>query len=122
MTKIIDLDELLGEPKKVRLKGVVYKLPPDLPVELYLRIVKLNETGATEAELVDALYEQLLELFRYDKPDLKTLPVSMSQLVNAVATIYGQGDEAEGDAAPPRKRQSGGATSSSRNARTRSPR
>ena len=122
MAKIIDLDELLGEPKKVRLGGRVWVLPPDLPVELYLRIVKLNEEGAGEGDLVEALYEQLLELFRYKEPKLKELPVGMNQLVTAVALIYGQADDGEGDAVPPRKRQSGGAASSSRNAPTRSQR
>lgn len=93
--QIIDLDEILGADKKVKLGGQIYVLPPDLPVELYLRITNLAGTGASDEEMIPVLYENLLELFRYKQPKLESLPLSMSHLVTAVAKIYGDDDAPE---------------------------
>jgi hypothetical protein len=117
-TQITDLDAVLGDPKKVRLGGRIYTLPPDLPVELYLRINQFAKEGLGDVEMVERLRDELLELFRYADKTIKTLPLSMTQLVTAIGTIYGSSDTEETPARPPRTR--GGATSSSRKSRTRS--
>lgn len=121
MGQIVDLDELLGDDKQVRLAGKLYALPPDLPVELYLRIVRYGQQhpDATEAEVTEALYEALLDLFRYKQPNLKSLPVSMKHLAIAVGRIYGDQEPDEGTSVPPPRKRSGGATKTSR---PRSPR
>lgn len=114
MAKIIDLDEVVSDDKRVRLGGKVYVLPPDLPVELFLWINKVNDDGSTEVEMVERLYTEILNLFRYKDPKLESLPLSMPQLVTALAKIYGTpDDEPDGDdGRPPRRSRSGGATSS----------
>lgn len=109
--KIIDLDEVVGDDKRVRLGGKVYVLPPDLPVSLFLWINKVNQDGSTEVEMVERLYDEIVALFRYKDPKLKELPLSMPQLVSALGKIYGSDDEAA-DERPPRRKPSGGATSS----------
>lgn len=117
-TKIIDLDEFLGADKQVRLGGKLYVLPPDLPAELYLKINKFAQTDASELEMVEALYDEVLGLFRYKDPKLGTLPISLSQLVVAVGRIYG--DAAEGDATPPPARRTRGGAASSKTTAKRS--
>lgn len=114
MTKIIDLDAILPEDKKVKLGGKVYTLPPDLPAEVFLKMTSLAESGASESEITAAMYDELLELFRYKEPDLEKLPISLSQIVNAVGLIYStaSADDGEAPARPPRPKRSGGATSS----------
>lgn len=118
MSTIIDLDDILGEDKLVKLQGETYRLPPDLPVELYLKIQRLASQDASETEMIEALYEDVLTLFRHKKPDLKELPLSLAQLVTAIPTIYGGGAD-EDDAARP-QRTRGGASSRSRGTRSRS--
>lgn len=113
MTKIIDLDAILPEDKKVKLGGKVYTLPPDLPAEVFLKMTSLAESGASESEITAAMYDELLELFRYKQPDLEKLPISLSQIVNAVGLIYSTASgEDDAPARPPRPNRSGGATSS----------
>lgn len=117
-TTIIDLDEFLGADKQVKLHGQRYVLPPDLPAELYLKINKFAQSGASEVEMVEALYEEVLNLFRYKQPDLKSLPISLSQLVVAIGRIYGDGEPEEKPARPPRPKPSGGAARSGTSSRT----
>lgn len=118
-TTIIDLDDILGADKQVRLKGKVYRLPPDLPVELYLKIQRAAGQDVTETEIFETLYENILELFRYKQPGLKELPLSLAQLVTAIPTIYGGDEAADGDAAPP-PRTRGGRSSKSAATKSRS--
>lgn len=115
MAEIVDLDELLGAPKKVRVGGKVYTLPPDLPAELYLKIIRLARENASEAEMIEALSGQLLELFQYGDPKMKALPptLTISQVVLAVGKIYGDGGS--GERRPPRATRGG---ASSRRTRT----
>jgi len=101
---LIDLDELLGDDKKVKVGGTIYTLPPDLPVELYFKINRFAGTDATDVEMIETLYAEVLQLFRYKNPDLNEIPLSLSQLVSAIGRIYGSG-EVE-DAPPPPARGS----------------
>jgi hypothetical protein len=109
-TKIIDLDELASEPKRVRLAGRVYTLPGDLPVELWLRLQRqAQEEGQSDGEALRFLYEQILELFRFGDPKIKELPLGMAQLITLIAKVYGD-DEAE-PARPTRRTGSRAGTS-----------
>ena len=123
---VIKLWEGFAAPKKVQFEegGEVFELPPDLPAELYFEIMALQEReNVTEMESFRVLYDGLLDLCRYRRPDLEELPVGLSQLVTAVARIYGQDPEvAEPEQeAPPRKPSAGGTRSSSRPRRTSKP-
>lgn len=113
MARITDIDEILGTSKKVRLHGEIYELPPDLPVELYLWINRLNDRDEademSEIEMVEKLYGEVLELFRYKRPDLKTLPISLPQLVAVIPSVYSQQDAEEDEGPrPPQRKASGG--------------
>ena len=113
MTKIIDLDALVSAPKKVKLGGKVYTLPGDLPADLYLEINQYASDGRSEAEQFAALNDRVLELFQINHPELKTLPLSLSQLMLAIPTIY-SGGETEDDAPPPPRDQAGTRSSRAR--------
>lgn len=119
MTKIINLDELLPADKKVELNGVVYTLPGDIPTPLYLKITGFEPDSeeAAERQVIENLYNALLELFQYGNPDLTELPLSLGQTLQAIGVVYGgAGDtEDDADAARPPKRTRGGATKSGQN-------
>lgn len=110
---IIDLDEILPDDKRVKLQGTIYTLPPEIPVELFLRINKMSDDGVAEDQQVGRLYEEILELFRYKQPDLEKLPLGLGQLMGAISQIYGN---READA--PRPPRAG--TKSTRKPRRRS--
>jgi hypothetical protein len=134
--KIVDLDAALGEPIRVKLKGTIYKLPPDLPVELWLALGETDDDTAGEdaAELtpaqkaeamrveVEDLYTMILDLFREHQPTLEKLPIGMGQLVTLIGNVYGQKpdqDAAEGKA--PRTTARRGRQTSSRSRPPKSP-
>lgn len=116
--QIIDLDALVGPPKKVRLAGEIYKLPADLPAALFLKISAYADSELSEVEMAEDLYEELLELFRVHQPDVESLPIGIAQMVLAIPQIY-QGETAtsaeEGGARPSRA----GTRSTSRTKRTK---
>lgn len=105
-TKIIDLDELIAPPRRVKLKGVTYTLPGELPVPLYLRLKATEDAPEDEAggDRVEDLNELLLELFRVHQPDLDELPVGLTQAFTIIPRVYGAStilDENEGDDGEP---------------------
>jgi hypothetical protein len=120
--RITDLDELLGDPKKVRLNNVTYTLPPDIPTELFLHINRAAAEGnATDLDNVERLRDGLLELFRYGDPKMTELPpISLAQLFALIPRVYGADDEDDGDAAPPRARPTRGGASTRTRSRTKS--
>lgn len=115
--KIIDLDALVGPPLKVKLNDKVFKLPPDLPAPLFLKISTYAESDLDQVEMAADLYDELLELFRVHQPDLEELPIGISQMVMAIPQIYQDGASAaeEGGARPSRA----GTRSSSRKPKTK---
>ena len=125
-TRIINLDELLPEEKQVTIQGKTYRLPGDLPVELYLRINNAaKQKDLTESETIELLYGELLELFRYGDPKLTRLPLGVGQLVQVIPAIYGAQDDDEGEAERPTTRRTRGASGktapkSQRSSRSRS--
>lgn len=118
MQKITDLDVVAGPDKQVRLGGRVYRLPPDLPVELFLRINQFAEAGgenASDASMVQTLYGELLSLFQHRDPSVKSLPIGMNTLVAAIGQIYGDQDEsAAGESTPARPTRRAGTKSGSK--------
>lgn len=111
MAKITNLDAILGAPRKVELQGETYLVPYDLPVELYLRVNSVPE-DATEKEIIESLYDDLLGLFQVHQPDLESLPVTLTQAVRAIPLIYNDTAEDEpekpaGNPTRPRGRAAG---------------
>ena len=117
-TEIIDLDLILGEPIEVQLGGQVYKLPPDIPAELFLKMAAYD--GADNvAVLVTEIQDELLDLFKVHQPDMQTLPGTLTQMVALVPMVYGGRGSAEA-ADPPKAKAKGGTKSGSRKKTTRS--
>lgn len=100
-TRIVELWEMLPEPKRVRFEkdGPVYTLPGDLPAELYLRINQASQESdeAISAEYIAALADDLLRLLQVHQPDLDYLPCSLTQMVALIPRVY----TAEPDPPPP---------------------
>lgn len=100
-TTITDLDAIAGPDKQVQVGGVVYKLPADCPIDLYL---KLKHYGAQEElddeTVVEDLYGELLSLFQIRQPKLERLPIGVTALMQAIPRIYGEVDEEERPTAP----------------------
>lgn len=111
-TEIIDLDLILGEPVEVKLGGQVYKLPSDIPTELFLRMAAY-EGADNVAVLVDEIQDELLALFRVHQPDIKALPGTLTQMVALVPMVYGGRGSAEA-ADPPKAKAKAGTKSTSR--------
>lgn len=117
-TQIIDLDAILGDDKQVRLAGKTYKLPPDIPVALYLKINKFSQEENPDMDLIEMLYRELVKLFQYGDPKLQELPIGVTQAVQAIQVIYGAPDaEGNGQGPPPTR---GGKTSSTRSRKSAS--
>ena len=116
--KIIDLDALVGPPKKVKLGGEIYSLPADLPAPLFLKISTYADSELSEAEMAEDLYEELVELFRVHQPAIDSLPIGIAQMVLAIPQIYQDGvsETQEGGARPSRA----GTRSTSRKRKTKS--
>lgn len=123
-TKIIDLDELLGPPKRVKLAGETYTLPPQIPAPLYLKMKAANEAreeGAdddAEQDRVEIVYGEVLELFQQYQPDLEELPVGIVQVFQVIPRIYMAPEES--DAAPKATRKTTRARTGNASTRGRS--
>lgn len=114
----VDLDALAPAPKRVKLAGKVWRLPGDMPMDLFMRMQTYGPRlldGADESELLAELQGELLALFQEYQPTLKKLPaMGFVQLMRALGDIYGPG-EPPGEAAPPAGNRV------ARRARTRTP-
>lgn len=100
--KIVDLSDLLSEDKHVKFRkdGATYRLPGDIPAELFLLIQQeaerqqeavANGEQVSDGAIIAALSEQILELFRYGDPEMEQLPgeVTIPQLLGLIARVYG---------------------------------
>lgn len=112
--KIIDLDAAVPESIGVKIDGVVYELPGDIPVPDFLAIARLLEDlgdaseDADPARALSQLYEAILDLFRKENTlptnaeGEEELPIGPQRLGNLVVELYA--DAAEDDAGKaPRK-------------------
>lgn len=114
--QIIDLDVALPPDKQVRMDGVVYRLPGDLPVELYLRIQRAGDS-LEDVGSIEELRDAVLELFQSRDPKIKSLPATfgLGRLITLLAQVYMA--PAEPDPTP---RRAGTASSSKSSGRSRS--
>lgn len=61
-----DLDALVPEDVQVKLGGVQYTLPGDLPLEIYVRVNKASELEADDEEAaVDQVVSAMVDLFAW---------------------------------------------------------
>jgi hypothetical protein len=89
----VDLDALAPRPIRARLGGKTYKLPGDMPLELFFRIQAFEqrvEKGENEMTLLSELRDEILALFQVHQPQMKTLPdMGVTTLLQALGAIYG---------------------------------
>ena len=127
--KITDLSDLLSEDKHVRFRpgGKVYVLPGDIPAELFLEIQMEAERESEQIEqgetpdagrAIITLRERLLELFQARNPDMDKLPeeITLPQLLQMIARVYGGEEPQETTPDRPSKGGTRSTTRSSRNA------
>lgn len=131
-TEIIDLDEAVQKPKKVKLGGQIYTLPGELPAPLYLRLRAEEQAYAEQVEAGEAngdqriedLNDLLLDLFRTHQPDIEELPAGIVQLFTVIPRVYGAGsvvdDDEGGDDETPKPRKKTGARTGNASTRTQS--
>ena len=98
----VDLDALAPAPKRTRLGGKVYRLPGDMPLELFFRIQAFEQrvnAGEDETALLSELRDELLALFQVHQPQMKALPpIGVLTLMASLGAIYSGGSRGE---APP---------------------
>src|SRR4051794_35129170 len=100
-----DLDALAPAPKRVRLAGKIWKLPGDMPMDLFMRTQGYEArvaAGEDEAAMLLELQQEFLDLFKVHQPTLKKLPnIGIVQLLRALGQIYG--GTPPGEATPPNR-------------------
>lgn len=109
--KVLNLDAIKNDDKKVLLNGKEYTIPGDLPVMLMLRLLdnsgKIQE-NPSNLEHQEEAFNLLTEAFKIknsavDSEKLKD-SLSMAQYTKLVAFIFGQGEAV----AEPEKKQNEG--------------
>jgi hypothetical protein len=98
----VDLDALVPRTKTAKLNGKLYKLPYDMPMELFMRLQDYEgraAKGEDELVMLAEVQDELLKLFQVHSPTMKTLPpMGVQQLLLSLGAIYGG---AVGEAPPP---------------------
>lgn len=110
-TQIEDLDVLVPEGKAARLGGIVYELPGDMPMELYLKLQRAGRDEVDEEEATRILYDGIYELFASgiaedDAGARAKLKVTLDSLgvrmfMKLFSTIYKEDDELAADPTSP---------------------
>lgn len=105
--EIIEVDELIGPNKKVRIAGQVYDLPGDIPIDTFLEIAnmeeRLEDEDVDEAELMISLRDRVSELFLLCDPEFEWPPtLGVTATVRLVGLVYrgAAARDAEGGADP----------------------
>ena len=96
MQKIIDLDAagVIAVPKTVRIAGVEYRLPGDIPATLYALLLELQASPDAETpELVGALLDEMLAAFQVFQPEMTRLPLGIRELTGAIGVIYNPAED-----------------------------
>lgn len=127
---VTDLDILVPEPKRIKLGGVEYRVPADLPMEIFLRINQAasykNEDGTDDqVKQLNSLLDSLTDLVLWEtettdedvvKAVQETVQTTLRRrgvrycfgLVNAIyAPEEVDGEVVGGDAGPPAQAQPG---------------
>lgn len=126
MTRLIDLDTLVGEDIEVKLAGETYLLPSDIPSESMVRLISLYQRAGEDesddnVETLQAISEEVLILFQIRQPDLDYVPIGIQgtfALLTKLMELYNSAPEGGDDDAPlaPKKapRSSNGSSRSSK--------
>jgi|SRR6185312_6118341 len=74
MSEVIDLDVVVPELKKVRLGGKTYKVPGDMPMEIFLRLnraenIKDEDGSPDNVAQLEALIEVITDLLVWELDD-----------------------------------------------------
>jgi hypothetical protein len=102
MPDTIDVTDLIGPPRKVKISDALTLLfPMDLPVETYLTILHLQDRPEEleDQSVVQSLRDDVLELLQVHQPGMTRLPpaVSIPVLIQLIGRVY----RAEPDPPPP---------------------
>lgn len=127
--QITDLDEACPETLPVRLNGVIYQLPGDIPIPDFIELERLvndledPEAEGTGGEKLQALFDKVLELFQEHQPnlapeDLKIGPKRLGALIVALYNGAADGEGGDDGAHPPKAGTR--STSKTRSKRSRS--
>ena len=108
MTRLIDLDTLVGEDIEVKLAGETYLLPSDIPAESMVRLISLYQRAGEGEEddnvaTLEAISDEVLTLFQIRQPDLEYIPIGIKgafALLTKLMDLYNDAPEGEPDAAP----------------------
>lgn len=108
-----DLDALVPTDKEVKLGGVKYTLPGDLPLEVYVRVNKAASLeGESEQEALDQMVEAMVDLFSWlyrDKPEATRIRKEVKDTLKSrgirfntslIKHIYGEDVDGEVDVEP----------------------
>lgn len=92
---ILDLDEMLPEPKKVKLSGKEWKISADVPVSEILNLLKFYKKIGTEKEspeVIQKIIDILYGFFTEYQPELSKEEFSsilkISQLIPLVNYLF----------------------------------
>lgn len=104
--KILNVDLLKEEEKKVTLNGIEYVIPADMPVKIMLRMMKNSsdlQENSQDAELLEESVRIIYDLFRTKTPGIEweSFDMSIAQYVKIVNFIGNVSDE---DAGEPEKK------------------
>lgn len=112
MTRLIDLDVLVGEDIDVRLAGETYRIPSDIPAESMVRLISLYQNAGegdddSHTETLQQIADEVLALFQIRQPDLDYLPLGVKgafALLTQLMDLYADPeDEASAEAPLDRK-------------------
>lgn len=87
--EITDLDAsgVLAAPKRIRLHGVEYTLPGDVPAPLYVQLIGAADRP-DDKDLTKDIYREVLALFRVYQPDLESVPLGLNEMTRVIGVIY----------------------------------
>jgi hypothetical protein len=103
MSRFLDLDAVVVPDLEVQLKGETYRVPGSPETERMLRWLSFQsrfEKASPEdvIELLQEIYDDLLEVFREYQPELEKLPIRNDQIMPLFEALFDASTEEE---APP---------------------
>lgn len=106
--KLLNLDEITSEDKRVRIGGVEYIIPGDLPVDMMLLLIDNSnklQADVTNAILLKQGIDILVDVFKIRKPDLDGIMIrkhlTMNRYTKLIAFVFGGFEEEGKKSIPP---------------------